>query len=65
MKKNCLTSSYFLKKAQERVIFSQLHDYLVILTIVVVVELYMTERLNNSNNYTGYKIEKNRDAVFS
>lgn len=63
-KKNCLTSSYFLKKAQERVIFSQLHDYLMILSIVVV-ELYMTEWLNNSNNYTRYKIEKNRDAVFS
>ena len=35
-----------------------------ILTIVVV-ELDTTERLNNSNNYIRYKIEKNRDAVFS
>ena len=55
---------FFKKKAQERVVFSQLLDYLMILTIVVV-ELDTTERLNNSNNYIRYKIEKNRDAVFS
>lgn len=63
MKKNGLTSSNFFKKAQERVIFSQLLDYLMILTIVV--ELDTTEQLNKSNNYTRYKIETNRDAAFS